>query len=51
MRVGSRTHVGSEVEFFLIIVNGFQPLALVIRYSILDLEVVLDPPLFNIITL
>ena len=35
----------------LLFVNGFQPLALVIRNSILDLVGLLDPPLFNIIIL
>ena len=35
---------------FLILVNRSQPLALVIRNSILDLAGLLDPPLLNTIT-
>ena len=38
IRIGSRTFAGSWVEFFLIKVNGFQPFALVMKSSILDLS-------------
>ena len=51
IRSGSRTLAGSEVEFFLIIVDGFQPFALVIKNSMLDLAGLLDLPLFKVIIL
>ena len=51
IRIGSRTFAGSWVEFFLVIVNGFQPFALVMKSSILDLAGFLEPSLFNIIIL
>ena len=51
IRSESRTLAGSEVEFFLIIVDGFQPFALVIKNSMLDLAGLLDLPLFKIIIL
>ena len=37
IRIGSRNFAGSWVELFLVIVNGFQPFALVMKSSILDL--------------
>ena len=37
--------------FFLIIVKGFQPSAIVMKSCILDLAGLLDPPLFNIMVL
>ena len=33
------------MERFVIIVNGFQPLTIITKRSILDVEAVLDPPL------
>ena len=51
MRIESRTLAEFEVEFFFIIVNSFQPLAFVIRNSILDQAGFLGPPHFNIIKL
>ena len=33
------------MEHFVIIVNGFQPLTIIAKYSILDVVAVLDPPL------
>ena len=51
MTVGSRTLAGTEMEFFWILVNDFQPLALVIGSSVLDLGGLLDPPLLNLIIL
>ena len=48
IRIGSRTFAGSWMEFFLVIVNGFQSFALVMKSSILDLMGLLDPSLFNI---
>ena len=45
LRGGSRTAATSKMEFFVIIVNGFQPLTIIIKRSILDVAAVLDPPL------
>ena len=36
------------MEPFVIIVNGFQPLTIIIKRSILDVAAVLDPPLNDI---
>ena len=36
------------MERFVIIANGFQPLTIITRRSILDVEAVLDPPLDTI---
>ena len=47
-RVGSRTAVTSKMERFVIIVNGFQPLTIITKRSILDVAAVLDPPLVSI---
>ena len=47
-RGGSRTTAKSKMEPFVIIVNGFQPLAIIIKRSILDVAAVLDPPLNDI---
>ena len=33
------------MELFVIIVNGFQPLTIITKYSILDVAAVLDPSL------
>ena len=44
---GSRTAVKSKMELFVIIVNGFQPLTLITKISILDVAAVLDPPLID----
>ena len=33
------------MERLVIIVNGWKPLAIITKYSILDVAVVLDPPL------
>ena len=35
------------MEYFAIIVNGFQPLTIITKRSILDVAAVLDPPLFK----
>ena len=46
IRGGSKTAARSKIERFAIIVNGFQPLTIITKYSILDVAVVaLDPPL------
>ena len=44
-RGGSRTTTTSKMELFVTIVNGFQPLTVTIKCSILDVAAVLDPPL------
>ena len=44
-RGGSRTAATSKVEFFVIIVNGFQQLTIITKSSTLDVTAVLDPPL------
>ena len=41
----SRTAATNKMELFVIIVNGFQPLTIIIKSSILDVAAVLDPPL------
>ena len=40
---GSRTAATSKMELFVIIVNGFQPLTIITKCSILDVAGVLDP--------
>ena len=45
IRGGSRTAATSKIELFVIIVNGFQPLTIITKCSILDVVSVLDPPL------
>ena len=45
LRGGSRAAATSKMELFVIIVNGFQPLTIITKSSILDVAVVLDPPL------
>ena len=45
LRGGSRTAATSKMERFVIIVNGFQPLTIITKRSILDVAAVLDPPL------
>ena len=44
-RGGSRTAATSKMERFAIIVNGFQPLTIITKRSILDVAATLDPPL------
>ena len=45
IRGGSRAAATSKMEFFVIIVNGFQPLTIIIKHSILYAAAALDPPL------
>ena len=45
VRDGSRAAAISKVECFVIIVNGFQLLTIITKYSILDVAAALDPPL------
>ena len=51
IRGGSGTAVTSKMERFVIIVNGFQPLTIITKRSILDVAAVLDPPLLIICNL
>ena len=44
-RGGSRTAATSKMEHFVIIVNGWKPLTIITKSSILDVATVLDPPL------
>ena len=44
-RGGSRTAATSNMEHFVIIVNGFQPLSIITKRSILDVAAVLGPVL------
>ena len=44
-RDGSRTATTSTMERFVIIVNGWKPLTIITKHSILDVVTVLDPPL------
>ena len=41
---GSRATATSKIECFVIIVNGFQPLTIITKHSILDVAAALDPP-------
>ena len=43
IRDGSRTAATSKMEHFVIIVNGWKPLIIITRRSILDDAAVLDP--------
>ena len=43
IRGGSRAAATSKMERFVIIVNGFQPLTIITKRSILDVAAVLDP--------
>ena len=45
LRGGSRTAATSKMERFVIIVNGWKPLTIITKHSILDVAAVLDPPL------
>ena len=44
-RGGSRTAAASKIELFVMIANGFHPLTIITKNSILDIAAVLDPPL------
>ena len=47
IRDGSRAAATSKMECFVIIVNGFQPLTIITKHSIVDVAAALDPPLEN----
>ena len=44
LRDGSGTAASSEIERFVIIANGWKPLTIIAKRSILDVASVLDPP-------
>ena len=44
----SRTAATSKMEIFVILINGFQPLTIITKCSILDVTTVLDPPLMDV---
>ena len=44
-RGGSRAAATSKMERFVIIVNGWEPLTIITKSSILDVAAALDPPL------
>ena len=46
-RGGSRTAATSKMECFVIIVNGWKPLTIITKHSILDVAAALDPPLLT----
>ena len=48
LRSGSRIAATSKMERFEIIVNGWKPLTIITKRSILDVAAVLDPPLLLI---
>ena len=48
-RGGSRTTATSKMEHFVTIVNGFKPLTIITKRSIMDVAAVLDPPLVGIL--
>ena len=45
IRSGSRAATTSKMECFVTIVNGFQPLTIITKHSILDVATALDPSL------
>ena len=48
IRVGSRAAATSKTERFVIIVNGWKPLTIFTKHSILEFATALDPPLIII---
>ena len=46
-RGGSRAAARSEMEYFVIIVNGWKPLTIITKHSILNVAATLDPPLIS----
>ena len=44
-RDGSRAAATSKIERFVIIVNGWKPLTVITKRSILEVAAALDPPL------
>ena len=50
-RAGSRTPATFKMERFVIIVNGWKPLTIITKCSILDVAAFLDPPLYQVFLL
>ena len=48
-RGGSRTAATSTMEHFMIIFNSWKPLTIITKSSILNVAVVLDPPLYRLV--
>ena len=48
LRGASRAAATSKMERFVIIVNGFQPLTIITKRSILDVAAALYPPLLSV---
>ena len=46
---GSRAAATSKMKCFVIIVNGFQPLTIITKYSMLDVAGALDPLLHHVL--
>ena len=44
----SRVAAISKMEHFMTIVNGWKPLTVITKHSILDVTAALDPPLISI---
>ena len=47
-RGGSRAAATSKIERFVIIVNGWKPLTIITKRSVLDVAAALNPPLKHI---
>ena len=45
IRDGSRATATSKTESFVVVVNGWKPLTIITKRSILDVAAALDPPL------
>ena len=45
LRGGPKTPATSKMERFVVIVNGWKPLTIITKRSILDVEAALNPPL------
>ena len=50
-RGGARAAAVSKMECFVIIVNGWSPLTIITKHSILDVAAALDPPLVDFLWL
>ena len=44
----SRAAATAKMECFVIIVNGWKPLTIITKHSILDVAAALDPPLYTV---
>ena len=49
IRGGFRAAATSKLERFVIIVNGWKPLTIITKRSILDVAAILDPPLLTVL--